>query len=115
MNAEPPPPPPAIVVEADNGHAVQLRRGESLRIELPETPTTGFRWRLVRAPPCCEVRQDSFEAPAPGAPPGAAGKHHWRLEATRAGSGPFEVQLQPVPGRGGAAGRTFSVTLAASE
>jgi len=113
MNPEPPP--PAVVVEADNGHAVQLRRGDSLRIELPETPTTGFRWRLVRTPPCCQVRQDSFAAPPPDAPPGAPGVHAWRLEAVQAGSGPFEARLQPTPGRGGAAGRSFTVNLSARD
>jgi predicted secreted protein len=109
------PPPAHIVSEADNGSAVRLAPGEAVTVILDERPTTGFRWRVVRTPPCCEVRQDGFEAPSAGAPPGAPGKHSWRLEATRTGSGPFEVRLQPIPGRGGdEATRSFTVNLTAS-
>jgi len=107
------PPPPQIVVEADNGSAVRVRRGQTVEIDLPERPTTGFRWQVVTTPACCVVREDSFAGPAPGAPPGAPGVHSWRLEATRAGDGPFEVRLQPIAGRGGEPARTFSVTLTA--
>ena len=110
------PPPTHIVSEADNGSAVRLGRGEVVTVILDERPTTGFRWKVMRTPPCCEVRQDAFEAPSTGAPPGAAGKHSWRLEATRSGSGPFEVRLQPIPGRGGGdATRRFTVNLTASD
>ena len=111
-----PPPPAHIVSEADNGSAVRLAPGEAVTVILEERPTTGFRWKVARTPPCCEVKQDDFQAPAAGAPPGAPGKHSWRLEATRTGSGPFEVRLQPIPGRGGGeATRSFTVNLTASD
>ena len=106
--------PPAIVREADNGAAVRLALGQAVTVILDERPTTGFRWRIVSTPACCEVRLDDFEAQA-GAPPGAPGQHTWRLEATRSGSGPFEVRLEPIPGRGGEAGRSFTVNLTASD
>jgi predicted secreted protein len=109
-------PPAHVVSEADNGSAVRLLRGETLSVVLEERPTTGFRWQVVRTPPCCQVRQDDFEAPSRAAPPGAAGKRTWRIEATKAGSGPFEVRLQPIPGRSGREiGRTFTVELTASD
>jgi predicted secreted protein len=115
MQADSPAPPNIVVVEADNGSAVQLRPGQVLRVELAESPTTGFRWQVVLTPPCCEIRQDSFAPPQAGAPPGAVGLHSWRLEATKRGSGPFKVRLQPIPGRGGSAGRSFEVNLVASD
>jgi predicted secreted protein len=110
-----PPPPAHIVSEADNGSAIRLLHGEAVTVVLDERPTTGFRWRIARAPLCCDISQDDFEAPAAGAPPGAAGKHSWRLLAIRPGSGPFEVRLAPIPGRGGKVARTFTVNLTASD
>jgi inhibitor of cysteine peptidase len=110
-----PPPAAHVVSEADNGSAVRLAPGEAVTVILEERPTTGFRWRIVRAPACCDISQDAFEAPVAGAPPGAAGKHSWRLQATRAGSGPFEVRLAPIPGRGGKVARSFTVNLITSD
>lgn len=108
--------PPPILRDADNGAALRLRRGETIRVILEERPTTGFRWQVVRTPPCCEIRQDDFEAPAAGAPAGAGGRHSWRLEATKRGAGRFEVRLQPIPGRGGeAAVRSFTVKITTSD
>jgi predicted secreted protein len=110
-----PPPAAHLVSETDDGAAVRLAPGEAVIVVLEERPTTGFRWRIARAPLCCDISQDVFEAPAAGAPPGSPGKHSWRLQATRPGSGPFEVRLAPTPGRSGKVARSFTVNLTASD
>ncbi|WP_372781633.1 protease inhibitor I42 family protein [Phenylobacterium sp.] len=109
------PPSAHIVSEADNGAALRLARGEAVTVILEERPTTGFRWKIARAPVCCDISDDAFEAPAADAPPGAPGRHSWRLKATKPGSGPFEVRLAPLPGRGGKVARSFTVNLTASD
>jgi inhibitor of cysteine peptidase len=37
-----------IIVESDNGRTVDVRLGESVRINLPENATTGYRWAIDR-------------------------------------------------------------------
>ncbi len=37
-----------ILVESDNGRTVDVRVGESVRINLPENATTGYRWAIDR-------------------------------------------------------------------
>jgi inhibitor of cysteine peptidase len=58
--------------------------GDTLRVELPENPTTGFRWERVDDDVRLEVVGDEF---LPGAEqaPGAAGTRVLRLEAREAG------------------------------
>ena len=36
------------LVETDNGRTVDIRRGETVRISLPENATTGYRWAIDR-------------------------------------------------------------------
>jgi inhibitor of cysteine peptidase len=36
------------LVESDNGRAVDIRLGETVRITLPENATTGYRWAIDR-------------------------------------------------------------------
>jgi inhibitor of cysteine peptidase len=80
---------------------VDLRVGQVLEIRLPENPTTGYRWQVVRlGEPACTLRDDSFELPGGGASPeeparpgrpGRPGTHHWRIEAVQPGTGEIEL------------------------
>src|SRR5262245_7223528 len=36
------------LVEVDNGRTVDIHRGETVRISLPENATTGYRWAIDR-------------------------------------------------------------------
>lgn len=37
-----------LIAENDNGRTVDIRLGESVRINLPENATTGYRWAIDR-------------------------------------------------------------------
>jgi len=37
-----------LLVEADNNRTVDIRRGEAVRVSLPENATTGYRWVIER-------------------------------------------------------------------
>ena len=36
------------LVETDNGRTVDIRRGETVQVSLPENATTGYRWAIDR-------------------------------------------------------------------
>ncbi|WP_159105844.1 protease inhibitor I42 family protein [Ideonella sp. B508-1] len=93
---------PRTLGPADNGAQVTLGVGAQLRIALPESPTTGFRWRLddAAAQAACgllTLMDDAYAGPAPGLA-GGAGQRVWTWQAMA----PGQVQLQWVLRRAGA-------------
>jgi len=54
-----------------------------LEIELPENPSTGYRWYLAGSGPALVLTRDRFDAPV-GAP-GKGGSRHWTFRAVQAG------------------------------
>lgn len=70
---------------ADDGRAVDARPGTTIVIELPENPTTGFRWSLrSKVEPVLTTESDSFERPAE-ARPGAGGSRRFAFAASAPG------------------------------
>ncbi len=68
-----------------SGTRVRLRPGDSLDVVLAETPTTGYRWKLVEAgAPVLRLEADRFDPP--GATPGAPGSHAWTFSVAQPGS-----------------------------
>ena len=80
------------LTEHSSGQTVTLQLREPLRLTLPETPTTGYRWQMLHS--CEELTVESDTAEAPSSPPGAAGRRVWLLRAARAGSCKLELQLR---------------------
>jgi inhibitor of cysteine peptidase len=76
-----------------NGDAVEVAPGESFEIQLPENPTTGYRWH-IRSPgePVLEVQDDSFQASA--IVPGAGGVRCWRFRAAQEGTADLEMDYK---------------------
>ncbi len=71
---------------ADDGRAVDARPGTMIVIELPENPTTGFRWSLrSRVEPVLLLKSDAFVPPAE-VRPGAGGARRFEFAASAAGS-----------------------------
>ncbi len=67
------------MIELDSraaGRQVTAQVGERLAVVLPETGSTGYRWRVTNA--CLELLATEFDEsrPAPSRP-GAAGDHRW--------------------------------------
>lgn len=58
---------------------IDARVGETVSLALPETPGTGYRWRLTSPLP---VVSDSF---APGAAPGAGGERVFEVAVSSPG------------------------------
>jgi inhibitor of cysteine peptidase len=73
-----------------NGSQVEVLLGEQVELELPENPTTGYRWQ-VRAvgSPVLEAEGDSFQAA--GGAVGAGGMRRLRFRAAQAGSADVEL------------------------
>ena len=74
----------------DNGREVALHTGDALCIDLPESPTTGFRWRLV-AVDATVVALDEDRFDVTSAQPGASGVRRFRFVAV--GPGATDITL----------------------
>src|SRR5712691_9424949 len=58
--------------EASNGRTLDVQIGDCIELELPDNPSTGYRWRVVSAgEPVCEKTAERFVAD--GSRPGAPG------------------------------------------
>jgi len=69
-----------VVDESAAGSSVDVAAGDVLAIRLKENATTGYRWTLETGD---GVTME--ERIRPGATPGAAGMHEFRLRAANAG------------------------------
>jgi predicted secreted protein len=69
-----------VISQSRNGGAVAVPAGEPFRIELFESPTTGYRWELASPTQVgLRVTEDSFDTSQNR--PGAGGVHHWTFVA----------------------------------
>jgi predicted secreted protein len=74
------------------GERVDVSKGESFEISLPESPATGFRWKITaNGEP---VSRMTFEEFRPGTAVGGQGIHSWQFRAMRAGETHINMVLQ---------------------
>ena len=96
-----------IIDDTWNNREAEVVVGDTLRLELSENPTTGYRWRMPDVGPALRILEDSYEAPTGAA--GSGGVRRWTLAADKAGTIPLQLEFkrswQPQPAR------TFTVTL----
>jgi len=52
------------LTQADSGRTIPAALGDAIRIELPETPTTGFRWAVGPLDPTLLRGDGSFALPS---------------------------------------------------
>ena len=72
-----------------SGSSVKVSVGDQLQVSLPESPTSGFRWRVAAgSSPVYGVRDDGF---TPAKALGGAGTHRWTLTALKPGTATFEM------------------------
>ncbi len=80
------------LTEGSNGKETALTVGQEFRVSLPENPTTGYVWHLVRTgEPQCSLVRDSFQASSHQI--GAPGVHEWLFRAESAGRVSVEMRL----------------------
>ena len=93
----------------DASSRVTVRHGQHLRLTLPETPTTGYRWRLTEA---CAQHLDlqSDDATASTDRPGAPGERVWVFATKTAGT--CELKLESArPWEKGVTGKTLAIQV----
>ena len=82
-----------LLTEGHNGGAVTAKVGDTLIIQLPENPTTGFRWSAAVADPgSLALTGDAFE-PGGQLGVGGGGLRRWRFEAKRPSRSGLEFRL----------------------
>jgi len=95
-----------------SGGAFEMKVGETFEVQLPENPTTGYRWYLrTSGGSCLELADDSFQ-PSGGTTCGAGGMRRWRFCAVRAGSADIEMVHRRSWEKGPA--EAFSLTIRVS-
>lgn len=88
------------LAEPDAAATTRLRRGDTVELRLPETPTTGYRWRLHMP---AELAVVADEHVVGGSTPGAGGERRIAFDVTSAGTHEVRVELtrawEQEPGR----------------
>jgi predicted secreted protein len=102
------------VGENKNGQQIELLRGQTLRVTLPEVRTAGFRWSL-RASEQHILTPLADDTDAESAAPGGAAQHHWDFRAERAGTTELDFEYDRPWARAAAAARTFTVSVRVAE
>lgn len=88
--------------ESEDGQTVEVQAGSILELQLPESPTNGYRWTLSSPPACLSLVDDTFTPPT-ALVPGRPGSHRWRFLAVGPGTGALQLvsarSWEPTPGR----------------
>jgi len=81
------------LTEADNGKVIDVSQGDTITIQLPENPTTGFRWAVDKLDDqVVAMGQDDYAA-ATGGGIGGGGTHRFTLKAARSGTAQLRLKL----------------------
>jgi inhibitor of cysteine peptidase len=99
------------VDESADGQSVDLEAGQLLEVDLPDNPTTGFRWVVTSdGAPACALEGDSYRSPATSRP-GQGGRHVWQFRAGPPGQGTIALAYRR-PWESDGAERTFTLAIA---
>lgn len=104
-----------LLTKSDDGRTIEATVGDSLVIELPENPTTGYRW--IREPdssPSVRLRANTFNR-ATGGGFGAPGVRHLEYEVVHIGDAPVELHYRQAWEDERAIADTFSVVVVARD
>ncbi len=97
--------------ESENGKRVELRPGQTLRITLSETPTTGYRW-CVRRPtdPVISLVRDGTVSSPPERTGGSV-LRQWDFQAHEVGIVSVEFEYRRAWERQAPPAREFSLSV----
>ena len=100
---------PLVLTAADDGETLELRAGSEVVIQLPENPSTGYRWEIDTDKVYVSVERQRFEQRADQV--GGGGESSWVLRARTPGVTTVRLMLwRPWEGERAAIQR-FVVTL----
>ena len=82
-----------LLTEGHNGGVVSAKVGDALIVQLPENPTTGFRWSPAGVDwSALSLAGDDFQLGGESSV-GGGGQHQWRFLARRSGATNLEFRL----------------------
>ena len=81
------------LTQADNSKTVDVRRGDTIVVQLAENPTTGFRWAADNLDEQVVKPQNDSYSPASGGGVGGGGTRTFTLLAAGAGTAPLRFKL----------------------
>lgn len=82
-----------FVSKTHHRESVALRTGDVLVVELPEIPTSGFRWAFSADPQGAVTAEGNEFTPNSGGGVGGGGVHVWRFKARRPGTDSIQLKL----------------------
>ena len=90
--------PTITLTNADNGRTIEAREGDEIVLQLPENPTTGYRWHVDRVEGALEPEAESRLPEAAPSPPdpnvqfGRGGVRELRFRAVAPGTARLELK-----------------------
>ena len=107
--------PESVALQEDQQSDCPLRldNGQTLMINLPSNPTTGFRWIVVKAAPGVlkSMGPEVYTNPEDAGMVGSGGKSTWRFRAYQAGQDALLMQYQRPWEQGVAPAKTFACEI----
>ncbi|WP_374568644.1 protease inhibitor I42 family protein [Ideonella sp.] len=82
---------PTVLTAADDGRTVELRVGAEVVIQLPDNPSTGYRWEIEADKSVVDIKRHHFEQQAHQV--GGGGESSWVLQAIAPGVSPVKLML----------------------
>lgn len=100
---------PTVLTAADDSRTVDLHVGGKVVIQLPDNPSTGYRWEIDADKACVKIERQHFEQQSHQV--GGGGESSWVLRAITPGVSTVKLMLwRPWEGERAAIQR-FVVTL----
>jgi len=95
--------------EEDDGRVLKLKTGREMELRLPENPTTGYRWRVVKeGEPVCVLMGTDFKA---GTRPGEPGVHIRRYRVVGPGQATLKLAYTRTWESADSTARTFCLKV----
>lgn len=99
-----------ILDETDNGATVPVKAGQSVIVELPANPSTGYSWQVVATDRTFGYPEESFLAESNAIGAGGTAKLTWKTSGPLSMLGQHTVKLEYRGPGGGPAVKTFTFT-----
>jgi predicted secreted protein len=78
------------LAEPDAAKTTRLRRGDTVELRLPETPTTGYQWQVRPSGGLATITDEHVAA---STVPGAGGQRRVAFDVTEAGTHELRAEL----------------------